>query len=212
MLNTFLRVPRCQGVGGPVQVLNAALTGCARAAKWQLCLQLVQSAMSACGTPDVATFGIAISALERGRVFWGRALSLLAESQRGSLNRTSVYNTTISAVGAASRWRMSLHLLQSMRDHAQDPVCVCWRFCCGSCSSSAGRNRTPAASMRVCQCPACSSPTHAGSGFMLGLGLRAGVAMGAVLAGPLGCRVFCRCSKYLGRTASTCLECGDSAL
>ncbi|CAE7202266.1 unnamed protein product [Symbiodinium microadriaticum] len=110
-----------QGVGGPVQVLNAALTGCARAAKWQLCLQLVQSAMSACGTPDVATFGIAISALERGRVFWGRALSLLAESQRGSLNRTSVYNTTISAVGAASRWRMSLHLLQSMRDHAQEP-------------------------------------------------------------------------------------------
>ncbi|CAE7454330.1 unnamed protein product, partial [Symbiodinium necroappetens] len=108
-------------LGGPVQVLNAALTGCAHAAKWQLCLQLVQSATSACGTPDVATFGIAISALERGRVFWGRALSLLAESQRGSLNRTSVYNTTISAVGATSRWRMSLHLLQSMRDHAQEP-------------------------------------------------------------------------------------------
>ncbi|CAE6934757.1 unnamed protein product [Symbiodinium sp. CCMP2456] len=109
------------GLGGPVQVLNAALTGCARAAKWQLCLQLVQSAVSACGTPDVATFGIAISALERGRVFWDRALSLLAESQRGSLNRTSVYNTTISAVGATSRWRMSLHLLQSMRDHGQEP-------------------------------------------------------------------------------------------
>ena len=146
-----------------MQVLNAALTGCARAAKWQLCLQLMQSAMCNGSTPDVATFGIAISALERGRVFWGRALSLLAESQRGSLNRTSVYNAAISAVGAAGRWRMSLRLLQSMRDHGQARTpfdlklsLVLWGLPGSSWLPGPGRSQTPAASTRVCQCHGCS--------------------------------------------------------
>ena len=86
-------------------------------------------------TPDVATFGIAISALERGRAFWGRALALLAESECASLNNVSVYNATISALGSAGKWRFSTQLLQSMRDRDQDVRHVLMSLLCvTSCS------------------------------------------------------------------------------
>ena len=102
----------------PIQVLNAALTACARASKWQLCLHLLPKPYGL--SADAATFGIAISAIQRGRVFWGWALVLLTESERASVNQTSVYNAAISTVGATGKWRLSVQLLQGIRNCLQD--------------------------------------------------------------------------------------------
>ncbi|CAJ1378835.1 unnamed protein product, partial [Effrenium voratum] len=91
---------------------GAALQACASKAVWRQSLAILSAMKAACMVPNLATYSIAMTSMERGAQ-WQRALQLLADS---NIPDQVLLCGAISALeGAGGRWEQVLCLLADAR-------------------------------------------------------------------------------------------------
>lgn len=108
-----------QSVEGNLVVVNAAISGCEKAGKWQFSVQLGHK-NGGCSL-DVRSCGALISACEKGQR-WERALLLLELGK--SHNSLVGYNAAISACGNKRRWPHAQQLFTALRKRRLQPTDV----------------------------------------------------------------------------------------
>lgn len=100
---------------------NAAISSCAKAAKYTTALELLSLMEKRGVTPDVITYSSCISACDKGSQ-WTTALELLQSMEnRGLQPDAIIFNATISACTKSGQWEHALRLFSEMRKHSVQP-------------------------------------------------------------------------------------------
>ncbi|CAJ1427516.1 unnamed protein product [Effrenium voratum] len=110
---------------------NAAIAACS--SRWDLGLQLLHAMEVASFSPDVVSFGSAISACAQ-QSLWTSALHLLTRMPHRALDPNVVtFTAAVSACHNASEWAMALRLLRLMRSTKVEPNTATYNSAIAAC-------------------------------------------------------------------------------